>query len=34
MKEDFVEIVGEENMIQELPLLFEDVLEEPGVWKR
>lgn len=30
MKEDLVPILGEENMVQELPAAFEKVLESAG----
>ena len=33
-KEDLVPIMGEENMIQELPMAFERVLEAQTRWKR
>ena len=32
MKEDLVPIIGEENMIQELPAAFNQVLEEQKKW--
>lgn len=32
MKEDLVPIIGEENMIQELPAAFNKVLEEQKKW--
>ena len=34
MKEDLVPIIGEENMIQELPAAFNKVLEEQKKWNR
>ena len=34
MKEDLVPIIGEENMIQELPAAFNQVLEEQKKWNR
>lgn len=32
MKEDLLPIIGEGNMIQELPQAFRNVLEEQGKW--
>ena len=32
MKEDLVSILGEENMIQELPAAFNKVMEEQKKW--
>ena len=32
MKEDLVPIVGEEHMVQELPELMNQVLEEQKAW--
>jgi hypothetical protein len=34
MKEDLVPIMGEENMIQEMPKAFTRVLEEQKKWHR
>lgn len=34
MKEDLLPIMGEENMIQELPKAFMDVLEEQRTWSK
>ena len=34
MKEDLLPIIGEENMIQELPEAFNKVLEVQGSWKK
>ena len=34
MKEDLIPIIGEENMIQELPAAFNHVLEEQKKWNR
>lgn len=33
MKEDLLPVMGEEQMVQELPQVFYDVLEEQKVWK-
>ena len=33
MKEDLLPVMGEEQMVQELPRVFYDVLEEQKVWK-
>lgn len=34
MKEDLLPVMGEEQMIQELPRVFYDVLEEQRIWKK
>jgi hypothetical protein len=34
MKEDLVPIMGEENMIQEMPEAYIKVLEEQKKWRR
>ena len=34
MKEDLVPVIGEENMVQELPAAFDHVLEEQEKWNR
>lgn len=34
MKEDLLSVMGEEQMIQELPQVFYDVLEEQYAWKK
>ena len=34
MKEDLVPIMGEENMVQELPTAFCQVLEEQRAWRK
>ncbi len=34
MKEDLVPIMGEENMVQELPSAFCQVLEEQRAWRK
>lgn len=34
MKEDIIPIMGEENMIQELPQVFNQILEEQKKWRR
>lgn len=34
MKEDLLPIMGEEQMIQELPTAFHKVLEEQAKWQR
>ena len=34
MKEDLLPVMGEEQMVQELPRVFYDVLEELRIWKK
>ena len=34
MKEDLCPILGEENLVQELPKAFADVLEKQKAWNR
>ena len=34
MKEDLLPIMGEEQMIQELPIAFHKVLEEQRKWQK
>ena len=34
MKEDLVSVIGDENMIQELPEEFERVLEVQRAWRK